>query len=129
MYSIKQASARTGIPIPLLRAWETRYRIVEPRRTAARYRLYDDEAIDRLRSLGALCAAAWTPSSAAGAILAGDAPRLAPVTDGVTSPDGNSADGEGTESRIEAFVAAAVALDSVRLERVLDDMFGGGSLE
>ena len=30
MYTIKEAAARSGVSVPLLRAWERRYRIVEP---------------------------------------------------------------------------------------------------
>ena len=51
MYTIKQAAARSGVGIPLLRAWERRYGIVHPVRTASRYRLYDDESIARLRAM------------------------------------------------------------------------------
>jgi DNA-binding transcriptional MerR regulator len=39
MYTIRQASLRSGVSIPLLRAWERRYRVVTPSRTAAGYRL------------------------------------------------------------------------------------------
>ena len=66
MYTIKQASARSGVSVPLLRAWERRYRIVEPARTAAGYRLYDDEALDRIRTMRRLVDAGWSPSTAAG---------------------------------------------------------------
>ena len=36
MYTIKQAAARTGLTIPTIRAWERRYGVVSPSRTAAR---------------------------------------------------------------------------------------------
>ena len=78
MYTIKQAAARTGVPVSLLRAWQSRYGVVEPSRTAAGYRLYDDEAIERLRSMRALVDAGWSPSAAARAILAGSAPTATP---------------------------------------------------
>ncbi len=42
MYSIKQASIRSGVSVPLIRAWERRYGVVSPQRTASGYRLYDD---------------------------------------------------------------------------------------
>ena len=48
MYTIKEASSRSGVPVATIRAWERRYRAVEPARTASGYRLYDDEAVDRL---------------------------------------------------------------------------------
>ena len=33
------------------RAWERRYGVVEPARTASGYRLYDETAIERLRTM------------------------------------------------------------------------------
>ena len=34
MYTIGEAAARSGVSVPLLRAWERRYGVVTPRRTA-----------------------------------------------------------------------------------------------
>jgi MerR family transcriptional regulator, light-induced transcriptional regulator len=127
MYTIKEAAARTGIPIALLRAWERRYRIVTPVRTAAGYRLYDDAALDRLRAMRSLIADGWQPSAAAGAIVAGTAPATTtalPATGAELPPPGPAGDG-----RIAAFVEAAAELDAARLERLLDEMFAGGSFE
>jgi DNA-binding transcriptional MerR regulator len=42
---------RTGLTPDLLRAWERRYRVVKPRRSAGGQRLYSDEDIERLRDL------------------------------------------------------------------------------
>ena len=42
MYTIKQAAARSGLSVPTVRAWERRYGVVHPERTASGYRLYDD---------------------------------------------------------------------------------------
>src|SRR5680860_1633806 len=61
MYTIKEASLRTGVGIPLLRAWERRYGIVVPTRTDAGYRLYDEAAIGRLRAMRSLVLAGWSP--------------------------------------------------------------------
>ena len=44
MYTIKEAAARTGLTIPVLRAWERRYRVVAPTRTPGGYRVYDEAA-------------------------------------------------------------------------------------
>ena len=129
MYTIKEAAARTGIPIPLLRAWQSRYGVVTPTRTAAGYRLYDDAAIDRLRSMRTLVDAGWAPSNAARAILTGEAPLIAANGGDPAGSRTGAPPDDGTTSRIDAFVAAAIALDSVRLERVLDDMFARASFE
>jgi DNA-binding transcriptional MerR regulator len=131
MYTIKEAAARTGVPIPLLRAWERRYRVVAPMRTAAGYRLYDDAALARLRSMRALVADGWQPSAAAAAILAGTAPRPPDGGDeqsqaSAEAPAGSSA---GAVDRTGAFLAAAEDLDAPALERALDEMFASGSFE
>lgn len=130
MYTIKEAAARSGVSVPVLRAWERRYRIVEPARTAAGYRLYDDEALERIRTMGRLVGGGWTPSTAASAILAGDPSALAagrPPTRGAQGAE--SAEPAADADLIEAFVAAAVALDAEAIEGVLDRMLGEGSFE
>src|SRR3954452_4907071 len=130
MYTIKQAATRTGVPVSLLRAWERRYGIVDPRRTPSGYRLYDDASIDRLRSMRTLVDSGWTPSAAAAAILAGSAPadaraaplpRLAawaPATDPIVA---------SADDLIRAFVEAAVSVDAARFESALGRMFARGS--
>lgn len=53
-YRIKSVAALTGVPPETLRAWERRYRIVEPRRSSGGYRLYSDQDVAtlvRIRSL------------------------------------------------------------------------------
>lgn len=51
MYSIKAVSQATGLSIETLRAWERRYRIVEPRRDANGRRAYQPDDVIRLRKL------------------------------------------------------------------------------
>jgi MerR family transcriptional regulator, light-induced transcriptional regulator len=48
-FTIRAASALTGINQNTLRAWERRYGLISPERTAKGYRLYSDEDIERLR--------------------------------------------------------------------------------
>jgi DNA-binding transcriptional MerR regulator len=133
MYTIKQAAARSGVSVPLLRAWERRYHVVSPARTASGYRLYDDAALERIRTMRRLVAAGWTPSNAAGAILSGepiDLPAEEPAASGSTPPSGaDTASSESASQLVERFVEAAAALDGDGLERVLDRMFAAGSFE
>ena len=71
MYTIKQAAARTGLNVPVIRVWERRYGVVSPGRTPAGYRLYDDESIARLVAMRHLVAEeGWRPSQAAQWVLA-----------------------------------------------------------
>src|SRR6187431_1991425 len=74
MYTIKEAALRTGLTEPVLRAWERRYGVVTPARTAGGYRVYDETALRRLRSMRRLIADGWSASSAAAAIVAGTEP-------------------------------------------------------
>ena len=60
MYTISEAADRAGVSVELLRAWERRYGIVEPDRTAAGYRLYDEAAIGRVRAMRGLVDEGWT---------------------------------------------------------------------
>ena len=50
-YTIKAVSRQTGIRPVTLRAWERRYRPVEPQRTAGNYRLYSERDVAVLRWL------------------------------------------------------------------------------
>jgi DNA-binding transcriptional MerR regulator len=141
MYTIKQAAARTGVPIALLRAWERRYHVVSPERTASGYRLFDEEAIERIRLMRRLVDAGWSPSAAAAAIVRGETPPADPArsaaveTTRAAGPSGST--GDGSETRrlpaadllIERFVAAAIALDAGGLEATLDRMFAAGTFE
>ena len=51
MYTIKAVSAATGVSIETLRAWERRYRVVEPHRDPNGRRSYQPEDVIRLRKL------------------------------------------------------------------------------
>ena len=121
MYTIKEAAARTGLTVPVLRAWERRYGVVAPTRTASGYRVYDEAALKRLRSMRRLVNNGWSPSAAAAAIIAGtDPPGGIPVE--------SMAEGSG-DRLAEQLVDAAAALDSPRIEAVLDEMLAGGTYE
>jgi MerR family transcriptional regulator, light-induced transcriptional regulator len=128
MYTIKQAAARTGLTVPVLRAWERRYGIVAPRRSAGGYRIYDEEAIARLGAMRRLVHSGWSPSTAAAAIAAGTAPLDVPDP----SPPGTGlalVDRPLGPDLGQSFVTAAGRLDSDRIEALLDEMFARGSFE
>lgn len=50
-YNIKAVCAQTGIRPVTLRAWERRYQLLQPERTAGNYRLYSDRDVALLRWL------------------------------------------------------------------------------
>lgn len=137
MYTIKRAAELTGVPAATLRAWERRYDVVEPRRTDAGYRIYDEESLDRIRDMAALLADGWSASNAAAEV---GRRRLAtgtttPVTPpspaapppaGVDPPVESPADGAAATARL---VEAAAALDPAGVARVLDERFALTSFE
>ncbi len=126
MYTIGQAASRTGIPVALLRAWERRYGIVGPTRTASGYRLYDDAAIARLRAMRRLVDDGWSPNAAAASLRTADDDALRLINTG-TPMRGRNAD--STNDLPDRFVDAAAALDASRIETVLDEMFARGTFE
>jgi MerR family transcriptional regulator, light-induced transcriptional regulator len=128
MYNISQAASRTGLTVPVLRAWERRYGIVEPRRSPAGYRIYDEAAIASLAAMRRLVQAGWSPSAAAAAIKSGTAP--ADIADPSSPGDAVAPADRPPDSDLDrSFVDAAGNLDSDRLEVLLDDMFARGSFE
>lgn len=121
MYTIKQAAARSGINVPLLRAWERRYHVVSPTRTETGYRLYQEADIARLRAMRALVDAGWSPRQAAQRITDASTYDLDELAE--TRPAGPATDAGA------AFVHGAVTLNPEALERALDEMFAATSFE
>jgi DNA-binding transcriptional MerR regulator/methylmalonyl-CoA mutase cobalamin-binding subunit len=128
MYTIKQAAARAGVSVPVLRQWERRYGVVRPARTASGYRTYDEAAIARVRAVRQLVDDGWAPSTAAARIVGLDDADVAALL--VPPPSaGPEARGIAGDDLVDAFVRAAADLDHARLELVLDEMSGRGSFE
>lgn len=50
-FSIQAVAERTGLTPHVIRAWERRYRAIEPERSAGKHRLYSDAEIERLAIL------------------------------------------------------------------------------
>lgn len=50
-YPIKVVSQMTGLSVHVIRAWEKRYKVVEPDRTDTNRRLYSEEEIEKLKLL------------------------------------------------------------------------------
>jgi MerR family transcriptional regulator, light-induced transcriptional regulator len=131
MYNIKQAAARAGVSVPLLRAWERRYGIVSPERSPSGYRRFDDASVARIREMRRLIADGWSPSAAAAAILDGRVPVPAPGSSvdagGAGIDDARPA--AGSAGTADDLVRAAAALDAARIDAVLDELFSRGSFE
>jgi MerR family transcriptional regulator, light-induced transcriptional regulator len=127
MYTIGQAAIRAGVSVPLLRAWERRYGIVRPERTASGYRLYDDVSIDRLRAMRELVEAGWSPAQAARRIETEDVRPSAAIPS--PEPAGTASPPSVDRSLAAAFVDAAADMDEPHVEAILDEIFASGSFE
>ena len=109
MYAVKQVSALTGVSEATLRVWERRYQVVEPARSAAGYRLYDDDQVAVLRAMAALV------NNGVPASLAARTVRESSVRD--------HTDGAMVAGQSHDLVSAAAELNPELLHSVLDDAF------
>jgi DNA-binding transcriptional MerR regulator/methylmalonyl-CoA mutase cobalamin-binding subunit len=130
MYTIKEASARSKVGIPLLRAWERRYGVVAPTRTPSGYRLYDDDAIARLRAMRELIAAGWSARQAAERVLSAQDVKPAAARPAATAGEPRRRpDGSWAEDLVNRLVTAATVIDANALEAALDEAFSSARFE
>lgn len=107
LYRIQTVAEMTGVPASTLRAWERRYGIPTPQRTASSYRLYGERELDQVRRLRDLCAGGLAPSEAAQMVLDG-APERPPVAD---EPSG----GTPFDEAVQRILCSVEEFDPVRL--------------
>jgi DNA-binding transcriptional MerR regulator len=138
MYTIKEASVRSGVGIPLLRAWERRYGVVTPARTASGYRLYDEASIERLRAMRQLIADGWSAQQAAQHVresspeeLAVLAHQIIPAAGEARVPvsEGAVVSTDTADALVARLLDAARTLDAAELEAALDETFGTARFE
>ena len=133
MYTIKEASVRSGVGIPLLRAWERRYGVVVPTRTASGYRVYDDVAINRLRAMRDLISNGWSAQQAAERVRTLPDDELPQVAEAGVHPEATPGampfDPSTTDELIGRFVEAAKSIDAPAIEATLDEAFSAARFE
>ena len=139
MYTIKQASARSGLSVPTVRVWERRYGVVRPERTATGYRLYDEDAIARLLAMRYLVEGLGIrPSQAADQVITSGAALEGLIqdarawsargADGSKDPTGELAPSAAKDA-VAAFVGATRGLDLITMDRTLDEAFAAERFE
>ena len=111
MVSISQAAQLTGVAEHTLRAWERRYGAFQPSRTAGGHRVYDAEALRRIRAMKELVAAGVPPREASDEVRR-------EMADTVRQPDATT-----------ALIDAVATLDSRSATRIVDEQFGLRSFE
>ncbi len=114
-YTIRTVSQLSGVTEHVIRAWEKRYGVVVPRRTAGNHRVFTESDVVRLR----LLARAVDSGNAIGEVHALSNLELKELV------EGGSNDGAGTaRSLVQRGLDAAVAFDPCELRRVLFDAEG-----
>ena len=130
MFTIKEASSRTGIPAASLRAWERRYAVVTPQRSDGGYRLYDERAIAALTTMKRLIEEGWSPAAAAAAVSTDQAPRTVAAASPGSESETASDPGRSQGARLtESFLAAAAAVEPLGVEAAVQQAFTLGSFE
>ena len=131
-------SKRVGVSAHVLRAWETRYGLFAPDRSAGGYRLYSEDDVRKVRRMKAQLAAGFSAAEAARLVLAEPAltvvPDQAPVQASGQAP-GQLADGGAPGTGVsdpETFQTLRRALDDLderAAQTALDRLFSTLTVE
>jgi len=116
-FRIQAAATLSGVPAATLRAWERRYGVPVPRRTATAYRLYSSSDVDLIRRMADLVDGGLAPAEAAQAVLAAAPPVEA--SDGETS-GGLELAQQRLLSATQRWDSAALDAELLRLTMLLD---------
>jgi len=111
---IGELSRRTGVNPALLRAWERRYGLIEPERTAGGFRLYSERDERRVRAM---------VEHIAGGVAAAEAARLA-LEDTAEAATATAASGPEPE-----LVVALLSFDETAAQAALDRLLAEYSRE
>jgi DNA-binding transcriptional MerR regulator/methylmalonyl-CoA mutase cobalamin-binding subunit len=108
-YRIHAVAALTGVPEPTLRAWERRYGVPTPERTASGYRLYGDREVAQVREMQRLCAQGMAAAEAARAVAMDASFRVATA----------QADPDSYAAAVDGILEAVGKFDDVALDQHL----------
>jgi DNA-binding transcriptional MerR regulator len=125
MIRIGELSRQTLVHPQRLRAWELRYGLLTPKRTAGGLRLYENADVARVLAMQRLIEAGFAPAEAAERLLTEDASGSVPERDPTRAT--------GAGRHAERLHQAVMNLDTTRIHRELDDAFAklsvGATLE
>ncbi len=119
-YRIQVAAELSGVPAATLRAWERRYGVPVPRRTASAYRLYDAEDVEQIRRMRLLVEEGVSPAEAARVVRG-----TPPLPQDLAPADASNVDGVDLArarllSAAQRFDAATIDRELARLSMLLD---------
>jgi DNA-binding transcriptional MerR regulator len=128
-FTIRSVCALTGVNPNTLRAWERRYGLVQPERTASGYRLYTMQDVERLRQIQDLLNAGIPAGQIAKHLPpAGAGMEASPRPAESTTPSLQRAALRNTPHTIEEFAyalaEAAILADDPRCERLFSRAVG-----
>lgn len=122
---IGELSRRTGVKPELLRAWEQRYGLLQPSRSAGGFRLYSDHDERRVRRTKELIAGGWSAAEAARETLEIEArPGAAP---GAPAPADRST--PLLEELSRRLTAHLDTMDGEAANAVIDDVLASFSID
>ncbi len=135
---IGELASRVGVSTHVLRAWESRYSLLQPSRSAGGYRLYGPEDERRVREVIALRDQGVSAVEASRRVLAAERSGTSPTAvtpQGAAAAERAAQDGVDQGLRTDPPVLAAQLLDAVsaldedRAHAVLDTAFLDRSIE
>ncbi len=119
MYRIRAVARITGLTPELIRAWERRYGLVRPERSAGRYRLYTDRAVAILKGARTLVEGGLS----IGEVARLDEDRLLAAAAPSTTPGGPPGSSLG-EAAVGEVLEALRRFDRDQLDAVVDRFAG-----
>jgi MerR family transcriptional regulator, light-induced transcriptional regulator len=118
---IGELSRRAGVSDHVLRAWERRYGLLRPVRTAGGFRLYSEADLDRVRRMQAYIAQGLSAAQAARAAIDGEPPGGAGA--------GGPAHHDGLTDAAATLAAALDEFDEPAAHAVIDRLLGTLTVE
>ncbi len=119
---IGAVARRTGVAVATLRAWESRYGVLQPYRSDGGHRLYSEDDIDRVLAVLRLTAQGWSVGAAAASITAERSPsRLGLVVESPETADDTPRRDPTTQRLHESLARAVRTFDAVGAEESLDE--------
>jgi DNA-binding transcriptional MerR regulator len=126
LVQIGDLARRTGLSVDVLRAWERRYGLLRPRRSAGGFRLYSSRDEDTVREMLAQVDRGFPPAQAAKLALAHAASppgHIGPI--GSAAP---GADGALTLARADLY-AALTGYHGSRAHQLVDELFAAFTVD
>lgn len=109
---IGEVSLRTDVSVATLRAWERRYGLLRPARTAGGHRLYSERDVARVRDMSRLMSEGWAASVAA-----------REASGATTTPETDPDPERGAATLRQALTRAIESMDMAAINAVVDDTF------